>query len=260
MTQSKSIVFINEKGGIGKTSACFNLGWELSNMGKKVLMIDMDGQEANLTFFCDAPKENIFTMLDILDKKSDVCIKDAIVPIKENLDLIPANVDVVDIGEASTKDVLSQLRLMKKSILQMKEIYDYVFIDVSPTPNWSHGLALSCVDHAIVIMLPDITSLQASNGVIDSINEVKEDSNPTLSVLGLLLNMSEGRTNLAKEVTALSDELAENLRTTVFNQKLKRLVAFQECVYAHTGVTDYAPKSEAALEIKSLAIEVEDRA
>ena len=58
------IVFINEKGGVGKTSACFNASWELAKRGKKVLMVDMDGQRANLSFFCGIDKTQDIHTLD----------------------------------------------------------------------------------------------------------------------------------------------------------------------------------------------------
>ena len=131
---SKIITFINEKGGVGKTSVCFNIAWELSCRAKKILMIDMDGQKANLTFFAgvsagadtggsgtrvsnndqsdgrnyeqvndrsrdennshDKPQE-ISTMSDVF--KREVDIKSTIMPVKENLDIVPADSGVANL-------------------------------------------------------------------------------------------------------------------------------------------------------------------
>lgn len=90
------ITFINEKGGVGKTSVCFNIAWEFSKRGHKILMIDMDGQKANLSFFAGVDKDSeISTMLDVF--KKNIEIKSAIKNLKENLDIVPADSSVANL-------------------------------------------------------------------------------------------------------------------------------------------------------------------
>ncbi len=245
----KTITFINEKGGIGKTSCCFNLAWEIANR-KKVLMIDLDGQRANLTYFCGHKKpDDLLTMFDVLKRGKD--IRDVIVEVKDGLFLVPATVDV------SSLDQAAKVSSMKKVIRDIAPAYDYIFIDVSPTPNWGQYLALSSSDFAIVPMLPDITSLEADNGIIETVEEVKDSSNPNLVVLGLLFNRNDNRTNLSKQVKMMAEKMANKLETKVFETKIRNSVLLGENVYYHVGITEYDSKSAVAGDIKALAAEIE---
>lgn len=243
------ITFINEKGGIGKTSCCFNIGWELAKT-KRVLMIDLDGQRANLTYFCGVKKpDDLLTMFDVLRKGKD--INSVIKEVKPNLYIVPATVDV------SSLDQSAKVSLIKKTLHGIQDDYDYIFIDVSPTPNWGQYLALSSSDFAIVPMLPDITSLEADNGIIETVDEVRDSSNPKLIVLGLLFNRNDNRTNLSKQVKAMADKMADKLGTKVFETKIRNAVSMGENVYYHIGITDYDEKSAVAQDMRAITEEIE---
>lgn len=245
---AKIITFINEKGGIGKTSTCFNVAWELAKT-KKVLMIDMDGQCANLTYFCGVKKPvDLITIADVLKKGKP--INEAIKEVKKNLHIVPATVDVADISQ------IVKAKKMKDSLREVADIYDYIFIDVNPSPDWRHYLALSACDYALIIMLPDITSLESDNGIVESIEEVKETSNPNLKVLGIVFNKNEERSNMGKEVKRLTEKFAVMMNTKVFQSKVRNAVSLGELAYAHVGITDYDSKSAAADDVRSLVKEL----
>lgn len=246
---SRTITFINEKGGIGKTSCCFNVAWELARKNK-VLMIDLDGQTANLTWFCGVKKtDDMPTMFNVL--QAGESIQNAIVNVKESLDLVPATVVVS--GLTQTAKIIR----MKKALEEVKDLYDYVFIDVNPTPNWSHVLALSASDYIIVPMLPDPASLEAIIGITESVEEVLETTNPNLKVLGILFNKNNNRTNLSKQVAAIAENMAEHLNTKVFETKIRNAVVLSENAHVHKGITDYDPVSNAAEDIRNVVKEIE---
>lgn len=237
----KIITFINEKGGIGKTSTCFNAAWELSKT-KKVLMVDMDGQRANLTYFCGIKKpDDLITIADVLKKGKPT--REAIKEVKNNLHIIPAAVDVADISQTV------KVKKMKDSLKEVADDYDYIFIDVSPSPDWRHYLSLSACDYALIIMLPDMTSLESDNGILESIEEVKETSNPGLKILGIVFNRNEERSNMSKQVKALAEKFAVKMETKVFESRIRNAVALGEVAYVHEGITDYDKKSAAASDI-----------
>lgn len=248
---SKTITFINEKGGVGKTSACFNAAWELANRGKRILMIDMDGQKANLTFFtgADSMIDNMQTMADVF--KKDLPITSCIFHLKDNLDLVPANADMVNIG------MEAKVIKFRKSLQEVTESYDYIFIDVNPAPGWSHYLSLSVSDYAIVVMLPDIASLEGNKGILETIEEIQGTSNPNLQILGFLFNKSNNRTVLAKQVLDAADAMAAHYGTKLFNIRIRNAVVLSENLTTHEGVTDYAPKSAAADDFRQLVEEIE---
>lgn len=245
---AKIITFINEKGGIGKTSTCFNVAWELAKT-KKVLMVDMDGQRANLTYFCGVKKpDDLITIADVLKKGKST--KEAIKEVKKNLYLVPATVDVADISQTV------KAKKMKDALKEVAEDYDYIFIDVSPSPDWRHYLSLAACDYALVIMLPDMTSLESDNGILESIDEVKETSNPNLKVLGIVFNRNEERSNMSKQVKGLAEKFASKMDTKVFKSKIRNAVALGEVAYVHEGITDYDRKSAVADDVRTLTKEL----
>lgn len=248
----KTITFINEKGGVGKTSICFNAAWELSSQGKRVLMVDVDGQKANLTFFAGVEREDgMKTLIDVL--KCGMPLREAVKVVKENLALLPANASVADIGMDSK---ISRFRNELKGI---RDEYDYVFIDVTPSPGWSHYLSLSVSDYAVVIMLPDIASLEGNSGILESIAEIQETTNTILKIAGILFNRNNDRTNLGRKVQEVAERMAGDAETTLFDTKIPQAVSLSECVAAHQGITDYDPGSKAAEAVKDFVKELERR-
>ena len=242
---AKVITYINEKGGVGKTSVCYNTAWELASQGKKILMIDVDGQKANLTFFSGVPRtDRMKTIVDVL--KGGISLEDAAVPVKDNLDIIPANMAVAEIG----MDAKSELKMVK-------DRYDYVFVDVNPSPGWGHYLSLSVSDYAVVIMLPDIASLEGNSGILESISEIQETTNTKLKIAGILFNRSNDRTNLGKQVQDVAERMATGAETTIFETKIPQAVSLSECVASHVGITEYDPGSRAAESVKDFVAELE---
>lgn len=245
------ITFINEKGGIGKSSSCFNLAWAMSEK-EKILMIDMDGQRSNLTFFTGTKKtDTTATIYNVLNE--DLDIRKTIVNVKENLDLIPATSNVMNLSQNS------KITKLKRALESVREEYSKILIDVNPSPNWTHVLALSTSDYIIIPMLPDIASLEANKGIAESIEEILETTNPKLKVLGLLFNKNTNTTNLSKQVKEVAGLVAEQLNTTVFETKIRNAVVLSECIAFHKGVTEYDPKSAAAQDIYNLVEEIEGR-
>ena len=243
------ITFINEKGGIGKTSCCFNIAWEMAKH-KKVLMIDMDGQRANLSFFCGIEKDDeMLTMFNVLQNTAS--IEQAAKQVKEGLHIVPANITVSNINQTA------KISRMKKAIEEVKADYDYIFMDVNPSPSWVHVLTLSSSDYIIIPMLPDIASLEANVGIAESVQEVQGTTNPQLKVLGIVFNKYDNRTNLSKQVQKVTESMAAKLDTSIFETRIRNAVALGECVYSHVGITDYDEKSAAANDIMKLTKEIE---
>lgn len=247
----KIVAYINEKGGVGKSSVCYNAGWALAEQGRKVLLVDLDAQRANLTFICGIEKAaDTATMYDVLMKGLDV--KKAVLVVEDRLHIIPATADVTGLYHDSS------LQLMQKAMEQLRPYYDYIFIDVSPTPNRGHALALAAADGVIIPMLPDVTSLEANMGVVESISIARQKVNPGLKVLGVVLNKYTWRTLLSSQVTATANKMADALGTKVFRTKIRQGVALSENVGYHQGVTAYAPKSKGAEDILQLCKEIEE--
>ncbi len=247
---AKIIAFINEKGGVGKSSLCFNTAWCFAEQGKKTLMIDLDGQRANLTFIAGIDKPSkLATMYDVLTDGLD--IKQTVLVVEDNLHIIPAT---ADLSGLESMNVAPQA--MRPAVKELEPFYDFIFIDVSPTPNLGHALALAAADHVIIPMLPDITSLEANMGIIESVKLAKASVNPGLNVLGIVMNKSTFRTLLSKQVTTAAEGMAASMETKVFNAKIRQAVVLSENVGQHTGITSYAPKSGSAEDVRRLCKEI----
>lgn len=234
---TKIVTFIAEKGGTSRSSVVFSSSWLLAAKGKKVLIIDMDGQAANVSYYAGVNKTpNMHTLVDLF---KGVDIRDTIVNIKENLDIIPANAELTNLGQTA------KLSVLKKAVRSIPE-YDYVFIDVNPTPGWTHFLSLSVSDSAIIVSLPDVACLKANEGILESIDEIQNSSNPNLELLGILFGKNENRTSMAQQVHEFAESMAQRAGTTVFNASIRNSVVMGELVAAHKGISDYAPKSPVA--------------
>jgi len=245
------ITFINEKGGVGKTSVCFNVAWELSKRGQKVLMIDMDGQKANLSFFAGVDKTcEFFTMLDVF--KKNIKLQSAVKNIKANLDIVPADSSVASL------DMSAKVSKFRKALESVQDSYDFIFIDVNPAPGWSHYLSLSISDFAVVVMLPDIASLEGNKGILETIEEIQETNNSQLKILGIVFNKNNDRTVLARQVSEVAEKISTQHKTKIFQTKIRNSVTMSENLISHQGVTDYAPTSAVAEDLRNLTDEILD--
>lgn len=249
----KTIALMNEKGGVGKSSVTYSVAWYLAEQGKKVLIVDMDGQMASITYLSGVEtNDDTLTMYDVLlrNKNAD----DAVLRVSNELELyiIPSTNAVAD---AMTTAKISR---MKKVIQELRSEYDYIFFDINPSPDWKHALTLSVSDYVGIVMLPDVLSLEANMGIVDSIEEVQANSNSNLKVLGIIMNQFNTQTNLAKAVEDKASAMAEHLQTSVLKSKIRKAVVMGESASAHVGITAYAGRSDIANDIKSLTCEIED--
>lgn len=256
---AKILSFMNEKGGIGKTSFTFNISWELAKREYRVLLIDLNGQEANLSYFCGLDdlnsqfpaRNDIDTICEVLRGKRT--IPDVTIQIKENLYLVPANNDVEHINQsAGTKT-------FREALNKAREAYDFIFIDVGPSTNWNQYMTLACADYIVIPMQPNVASLQSNIGASQSIVEAQSEINPGLRVLGILFNEYTTRTNVSRFAMQQAELQAEKLGTTVFEHGIRRSVAMSENPQLHEGITDYAPNSDAAQDARLVTDELIER-
>lgn len=244
------IGWVNEKGGVGKTSLCFNVGWYLADLGKKILFIDLDGQRANLSFFCNIKdREDRPSMKDVL--LDGVDINEIIIPVRKNIDIIPGNVELTEIGKSV------KLSTMIEAVEAINAHYDYIFIDVNPTPTRIHVLTMAVADYIVIPMLPDVATLEANKGIIETYSLVKGSNiNLKLKVLGIVFNKFNSRANLSQQVADVTDQMAKQLNTEVFNTKVRNNISLSENVGQHIGITEYDSKSNGAIDIVALTSEI----
>lgn len=243
------ISIINEKGGVGKSTICMNMAHILNaDYGYSVCVIDMDGQNANLTYIAGIQKpDNLCTIKDLIWSKAT--LDETIIHQESGIDVIPANILVNNLTEQDS------IQKYKAVIKALKERYDVVLIDVGPSPNRSQFLSLATSDYLICPVLADPLSLAALKGLYDSIQEMWEGWNQNLKIAGIVFNMYDGRLNVAKETLAIAEKMAKSMKTKVFAAKIRKNKSLSEYVFAHEPVISYDPSGNATKDLRALVKE-----
>ncbi|MBE6534474.1 MAG: ParA family protein, partial [Ruminococcaceae bacterium] len=192
----KIVCFSNQKGGVGKTTSCVNIAAQIANKAsKKVLMIDMDPQ-GNATSGLGLPKSKIKkSIYDVIIGKCN--IHDAVIKTRfKNLSVVPATIDLAgaelelyDLGEAED----DSLNFIKKAVEEIKNEYDYIFIDCPPSLGMLTVKALSVSDGVVIPMQCEFYSLEGMSQLFNTIKKIHQLFNPKLRVVGILLTMYNGR-------------------------------------------------------------------
>lgn len=192
----KIVTIANQKGGVGKTTTTINLSSGVALQGKKVLIVDFDPQGNCSSGFGVKKEEN--TIYEAIMGK--ISIKEAIVETKvKNCHIIPANIDLTGASvELVDKD--EREFFLKKLLLQEKENYDYMFIDCPPSLGILTLNGLVACDTVLIPLQTEFFALEGLSQLINTINLVKKNLNPSLKIEGVLLTMLDKRTHLTDDV------------------------------------------------------------
>ena len=202
----KIIAISNQKGGTGKTTTTVNLGIGLANEGKKVLLIDYDAQ-GSLTQCLGYPNpdELSVTISNLMEKSIDEQPTEhgeGILHHSEGVDFIPANIELSGM-ETFLVNTMSRERVLKNYLSQIKDNYDYVLIDCTPSLGMLTINALTAANEVIIPVQSHFLPAKGLEQLLGTVAKVKRQLNPTLKINGILLTMVDGRTNLAKDISQL---------------------------------------------------------
>lgn len=247
---ARIITFTNQKGGVGKTTACASICGCLSDMGKTVLAIDLDPQ-GNLSFSLGADVSGNYTMYNVL--KQEVTLYD-IIQHTEVCDIAPANITLSACELELT--TVGREHILKEQIDAIASEYDFILIDTPPALSVLTINAYVASDWLIIPMLPEILSLQGFAQLKETIYAIKKYYNKMLEVRGIMLNQYNPRLILTKEVEELANIIAEQLDTDVFQQKITASVSISEAPAHAKTVSKYAPRSKSAVEFADLTYEI----
>ena len=194
----KIIAIANQKGGVGKTTTAVNLGAALGVLEKKVLLIDADPQ-ANATSGLGIDINGIqLGTYQLLDHS--IKIEDAILPTESpNLDLVPSHIDLVA-SEIELVDKTSREQMLKKALNGCINQYDYILIDCPPSLSLLTIMALVASDALVVPLQTEFFALEGLTQLMKTIERIKNNLNPELSIRGILLTMYDRRNKLSGEV------------------------------------------------------------
>nr|WP_241157306.1 AAA family ATPase [Adlercreutzia sp. ZJ242] len=252
--QTKIIAIINQKGGVGKSTTAINLAAALGEMGRQVLLVDLDPQ-GNSSSGLGIEKSTVeHCIYDVL--LADVPIEKVIIPdVCEGLDVAPATINLAG-AEVELVSEMARENRLKDAVGTMRGRYDYIFIDCPPSLGLLTVNALVAADKLLIPIQCEFYALEGVTKLLESMKRVKTRLNPTLDIYGVLLTMYDNRTTLSKQVV---DEVRGYFGKIVFSTLIPRTVKLSEAPSFGQPITQYDPRGKGSIAYTELAKEVINR-
>lgn len=247
----RTIALINQKGGVGKTTTAVNLGACLAELGKSIVLIDLDPQGNSSSWLgvnineLDKSMFNVFSHeLPINEILKETCVK--------NMWVVPSNVSLAAI-ERTLANKLENDTILKNSLYPLLDHYDYIILDCPPSLGLLTVNALSAVREVFIPLETKVLALNGLVTLVNTVNLVRDTLNPALEVTGIIACMFDVRTNLSNKVV---EKIRDKFHDKLFNSLIRESTKLAECPISGQPITLYAPESRGTQDYMNLAREV----
>ena len=248
----KVFVFVNQKGGVGKTTSCINIGAYIAMAGKKVLLVDFDSQ-GNMSSGTGVSKDKP-TVYELISGQisASECIKNSCV---DGLDIISASIDLsgaaIELVEQENREFF-----LKNALNPLRSVYDYIFIDCPPSLGLLTLNGLAAADCVLVPMQCEYFALEGITLLLQAVKKVQKSINPNLVIGGIFFTMYDSRTRLAQDVVM---QVKSYFKDADINTIIPRNVRLSEAPSRGMPICKYDPNCTGAKSYKLLADEVMKR-
>ena len=248
----KVFVFVNQKGGVGKTTSAINIGADIARAGKKVLLVDFDSQ-GNMSSGVGASKKKP-TIYELMAEQAtaEETIKKTKV---ENLDVISASIDLsgaaIELVDQDNREFY-----LKNALAPVRDKYDFILIDCPPSLGILTLNGLAAADAVLVPMQCEYFALEGITLLLQTVKRVQSTTNPNLAIGGIFFTMYDSRTRLAQDVVRNVQAYFKNF---VFNTIIPRNIRLSEAPSHGQPICLYDPACVGAKSYKKLAEEVINR-
>jgi len=248
----KTYVFVNQKGGVGKTTSALNIGAYIAGEGKRVLLVDFDSQ-ANLSSGVGAKpqKPGIYELLSG-KVSADQAIKKTAVP---RLDVIPSSIDL----SGATVELIGQTSrnlFLKKALAPVKDAYDFILIDCPPSLGVLTFNGMVAADDVLIPMQCEYFAMEGLSSLLQAVQRIQQTLNKSLGIGGIFFTMYDPRTRLAQDVVK---QVSAYFKNKVFSTIVPRNIRLSEAPSHGQPIVLYDPYCSGARAYQSLAREILSR-